>query len=127
MSKALGATGRNLDAAPPHAMNSLSMAPRWVYGRRLELETRAFTLSVRRESSYLNARCASFTNLPVSTTRRVSCGAADGDTHPTGAPLESSARPIRILRAEAPAELQRHTDIASVRGTDNRFPRKLAG
>jgi hypothetical protein len=41
-------------------MNSLSMAPRWVYGRRLELETRAFTLSVRRESSYLNARCASF-------------------------------------------------------------------
>ena len=45
-------------------MNSLSMAPRWVYGRRLELVTRAFTLSVRRESSYLNARRASFHDLP---------------------------------------------------------------
>jgi hypothetical protein len=60
VSKALDATSRNLDAAPPHAMNSLSMAPRWVYGRRPELVTRAFTLSVRRESSCRSRSRASF-------------------------------------------------------------------
>jgi hypothetical protein len=51
VSKALGATARNLVATRPRAMNALSETPRWVYGRRLEVLTRAFTLLVRRESS----------------------------------------------------------------------------
>ena len=44
MSKAPRATARNLDAGQNRGTNALSNARLWVYDRRLELLTRAFTL-----------------------------------------------------------------------------------
>ena len=44
MSKALAATARNLEVDEHRGTNDSSNARLWVYGRRLELVTRAFTL-----------------------------------------------------------------------------------
>ena len=107
-------------------MNSLSMAPRWVYGRRLELETRAFILSVRRESSYLNARCASFHEPAwMSTMRRARAEREHGDVHRPVPRSKAQPRPLRIPCAEAPAERQCPIVIASVRGTDEPIPSEI--
>ena len=51
VSKALAATARNLEVAPDRGTNESSNARLWVYDRRLELMTRAFTLFGARTSS----------------------------------------------------------------------------
>jgi hypothetical protein len=104
---------QNLDAALPHAMNSLSMARRWVYGRRLELETRAFTLSVRRESSYRNRGCEHHPKL----LRRAAIGRTLHLEHHEcvlGSPASDDMSPIRADLSDRAHTARPHPSISGL-------------